>query len=214
MANTFSAGTDPFGIAGADLELVKVTEEDAVDHGVPSGGDGEYFPDAVQTYNPLTKITATYRAKVKTNITLTASLGGTSAALALESLKVTTGNTKHAEVEASGHKHGSTAHESNANEVSVTFAGWGATDFASASPNDGCQSGTWSASINHVDKLKKDGTFLCGRSQGVKIEVQAQYVSDTKPTLDTDYTDAGSDIAKGEDFWTASLKGVKYQAAA
>jgi hypothetical protein len=212
MAHTFSAGVDPFGIAGDDLELVKVTEADDISHGVPSGGDGEYFPDAIQTYNPLTKITATYRAKVKTDITLEATLGGTAAALALESLKVTTANTKHAEVEASGHKHGATVHETNARTVSVTFAGWGATDFCADPANDGCQSGSWSASINHKDGLNKAGAFLCGRSQGTKVEVQASYISDTKPTLDADYTDAGSDIAKGEDFWTASLKGVLYMA--
>lgn len=211
MAHTFNAGADPFGIAGDDLELIKTTEEDAIDHGVSSGGDGEYFPASVQTYNEQTKITATYRAKVKTEITVTKSLGSGADPLAIENIKVNTGNTKHAEVEVSGHKHGATNHEENDSEVSVTFNGWGATDFCADPANDGCQGGSWSASINHKDGLNRAGQFLCGRSQGVKIEVQNQYISDAKPVLDADYTDAGSDIAKGEDFWTATLKGVKYQ---
>lgn len=212
MAHTFIVGEDLFSFADTNWELVKRKRSNQVSNAVAKGGDGEYMPDTEQSYDEKQEITLMYRAKVKTAalpVAISLGLACTSGYIPL-SIKATTKNTGHAEIEITGHKHGANTHEVNSVDISTPVDGWGATDFCSAEANEGCQSGSYSASIEHKDRLTKAGNFLVGRSQGCKVDVSGSYISDTAPALNTDYTDDGSDIDEGDDFWTASLKGHKY----
>jgi hypothetical protein len=215
MAHTFVVGADLFEFADTNWGLIKRKTANQISNGVASDGGGEYWPDTEQSYDEKQEITLLYRAKVKDDalpVALSLGLACTSGYIPL-SIKINTkgGNSPgHAEIEITGHKHGASTHEVNSIDVSVDVDGWGATDFCSLAPDDGCQSGSWSASINHKDANTKKGDFLCGRSQGCKIEVSGQYISDTAPALAADLTDDGSDLEDGDDFWTAALKGHKY----
>ena len=212
MAHTFVVGADLFNFANDDWGLVKRKTANQVSNAVAEDGGGEYWPDTEQSFDPKTEITLLYRAKVKTDaLAVAVSLGlACASGYVPVSVKVTTKPQGHAEVEITGHKHGTSTHEVNSIDVSCTVDGWGATDFCCLVVNDGCQSGSWTASINHKDATGRKGNFFCGRSQGCKIEVSGQYISDTAPALAADLTDDGSDIDEGGDFWTASLKGHKY----
>jgi hypothetical protein len=161
------------------------------------------------SYNHRQEITLLYRAQSKAlalPVALSLGLACTSGYIPT-SIKVNTKIPGHAEIEITGHKHDALAHELNHIDVSTNVDGWGATDFASSAPDDGCQSGTWSASIEHSDKLTRAGAFLCGRSQGGKVEMQGTYIRDTAPTLDAALEDDGSEVSEGDDFYTAALKG-------
>ena len=212
MAHTFIVGEDLFSFADTNWELVKRKRSNQVSNAVAKGGDGEYMPDTEQSYDEKQEITLMYRAKSKEAalaVAISLGLACTSGYIPL-SIKVTTKNTGHAEIEITGHKHGASTHDVNSIDFSTTVDGWGATDFCSAAADEGCQSGSISAAIEHKDGLNKAGNFLVGRSQGCKVDVSGTYISDTAPALNTDYTDDGSDIDEGDDFWTASLKGHKY----
>jgi hypothetical protein len=215
MAHTFVVGADLFDFANDDWGLVKRKLANQISNGVASDGGGEFWPESEESFDEKQEITLTYRAKVKTDaldVAISLGLACTSGYIPL-SIKVNTkggSSPGHAEVEITGHKHGSSTHEVNSIDVACTVDGWGATDFCSAVADDGCQSGSWSASINHKDSANRKGDFLCGRSQGCKVDVAGQYISDTAPALDTDYTDDGSDLEDGDDFWTAALKGHLY----
>jgi len=212
MAHTFIVGADLFDFADTNWELIKRKTSQQVSNGVSEDSGGEYWPDSEQSFDEKQEVTCLYRAKVKTDglaVAVSLGLACTSGYVPLN-VKVNTKTGAHAEVEITGHKHGSSTHEVNSVDVSCSVDGWGATDFCSATADDGCQSGSWVATINHKDALDKKGDFLCGRSQGCKIEVSGQYISDTAPGLDTDWTDDGSEVDEGGDFWTASLKGHQY----
>lgn len=213
MANTFAPGDDLFSFADDNFVLVKREVGNAISSACAKTGAGEYIPDTEQTYDERQEVTLTYRANKKTSaLTVAVSLGlaDTVSTYVPTSVKVNTGNTKHAEVQIVGHKHGAGTHEVNSVDVSCSVDGWGATDFCSDTANDGCQSSSWTATIDHVDKLTKAGAFLCGRSQGCRIDCTAEIVADAAPALDGDLTDDGSQVVEGEDFYTASLKGHKF----
>lgn len=215
MAHTFAVGADLFDFANSDWALVKRKLANQVSTAVAEDGAGEYLPDTEESYDEKQEITLTYRAKSKEDalaVAISLGLACTSGYVPI-SIKVNTkggSSPGHAEVEITGHKHGTDTHEVNSIDVSCSVDGWGATDFCSAVVDDGCQSGTWSATINHKDANTRKGDFLCGRSQGCKIDVSGQYISDAAPTLAADLTDDGSDTEDGGDFWTANLKGHKY----
>jgi hypothetical protein len=216
MANTFVVGADLFAFADTNWALIKRRYANQISNGVASDGGGEYWPDSEESFDEKQEVTLTYRAKVKTDaVAVALSLGlAASSGYVPTRIRVTTtgGNSpKHAEVEITGHKHGSGTHEINSVDVDVDVDGWGATDFLSDTPDDGCQSSTWEASINHKDVNDKKGDWLAGRSQGCRIDASGQYISDAAPALDADWTDDGSETADGDDFWTSSLKGHQYQ---
>jgi len=212
MSHSFIVGADLFGFADASWELVKRRNARQISNEVAKGGDGEYMPDTEQDYDKKNDVTLVYRAKSKADGLVAAiSLGLLVGDYVPISMKVTTKIPGHAEVEITGHKHdGLATHELNSIDVSCTVDGWGATDFCCLVVNEGCQSGSWTATIEHSDKLSRKGDFFVGRSQGCKIEVIGSYISDTAPQLAADLTDDGSEISEGDDFWTASLKGHKY----
>lgn len=213
MSNTFIVGADLFGFADTNWGLVKRKRGELVDNAVAKGGDGEYIPVSEVSYNERQDITLVYRAKVKDAalaVLLSLGLADPTSGYIPISIKINTKIPGHAEIEITGHKHGTGVHEVNSIDVSCTVDGWGATDFCCATAEDGCQSGSWTATIEHSDKLSRAGDFFVGRSQACKIEVSGQYISDTAPALASDLTDDGSDIQEGDDFWTASLKAHKY----
>ena len=212
MAHTFIVGADLFSFADTNWELVKRKLANQISNEVAKGGDGEYIPATEQSYDEKQEITLVYRAKSKADalaVAISLGLACTSGYTPL-SIKVNTKIPGFAEIEITGHKHGTDTHELNSIDVSCTVDGWGATDFCSLVADDGCQSGTWSSSIDHVDKLTRKGDFFVGRSQACKVEVSGTYISDTAPTLAADLTDDGSEVNEGDDFYTANLKGHKY----
>ena len=212
MAHTFIVGADLFEFADASWELVKRKRGNAIDNAVATGGDGEYMPDTEQSYNERQEITLTYRAKTKdAGLDVDISLGlACASGYVPTAIKVNTKNTGHSEIEIVGHKHGASAHEVNYIDISTSVDGWGATDFCCSAANEGCQTGTFSATIGHKDSLGRQGSFLVGRSQACRVDVTGSYISDAAPALANDLTDDGSDIDEGDDFWTASLKAHKY----
>jgi len=212
MAHTFIVGADLFSFADANWELVKRKIANQVSNEVAKGGDGEYMPDTEQSYDEKTDITLVYRAKSKADglaVAISLGLACTSGYVPI-SIKANTKIPGFAEIEITGHMHGAGTHEVNSIDVECEVDGWGATDFCSLVADDGCQSGSWGASIEHVDKLTRKGEFFVGRSQACKIEVSGTYISDTAPALAADLTDDGSEISEGDDFYTASLKGHKF----
>lgn len=212
MAHTFGVGEDLFDFADENWGLVKRKMGNPIDSAVSKGGDGEYWPDTEVSYNERQEVTLLYRAKSKNDgLAVAISLGlACTSGYTPVSIKINTKIPGHAEIEITGHKHGAGTHAVNSIDISTTVNGWGATDFCSAAADEGCQSGSYSASIDHVDKLTRAGSFLCGRSQGCKVEVTASIIADTAPALNADLTDDGSDIDEGDDFYTASLKGHQY----
>jgi hypothetical protein len=211
MAHTFIVGADLFSFADANWELVKRRVGNQISSEAAKGGDGEYMPDTEQSYDEKQDITCIYRAKSKADgLAVAVSLGlACASGYTPLSVKVDTKIPGHAEVQITGHKHGVSTHELNSIDVSCAVDGWGATDFCSLVANDGCQSGSWSASIDHVDKLTRKGDHFVGRSQACKVDVSGTYVSDTAPALAADLTDDGAEITEGDDFWTANLKAHK-----
>jgi hypothetical protein len=214
MAHSFIVGADLFGFADDNWELVKRRNARQISNEIAKGGDGEYMLGTEQSYDKKNDVTLVYRAKSKANaLAVAISLGllNADSSYIPISIKVNTKIPGHAEVEITGHKHdGDATHEVNSIAVTCNVDGWGATDFCCLTVNEGCQSGSWSATIEHSDKLSRKGDFFVGRSQGCKIEVSGSYISDTAPALAADLTDDGSEISEGDDFWTASLKAHKY----
>lgn len=211
MAHTFIVGADLFSFADTNWELVKRKLANQISNEVAKGGDGEYMPDTEQSYDEKQDITLVYRAKSKADaLAVAISLGlACTSGYTPTSIKATTKIPGHAEIEITGHKHGAATHELNSIDVSFTVDGWGATDFCCTVADDGCQSGTYSATIDHVDKLTRKGDFFVGRSQACRVDVTGTYISDTAPAVAADLTDDGSEITEGDDFYTASLKGHK-----
>ena len=214
MAHTFIVGADLFGFADDNWELVKRKIGRQIASEVAKGGDGEYMPDTEQSYDQKTDITLVYRAKSKADalpVAISLGLVNETSGYVPITLKVNTKIPGHAEVEITGHKHdGAAVHEVNSIDIEVDVDGWGATDFCCSVVNDGCQSGSYSASIEHKDSLSRKGDFFVGRSQACKIEVSGTYISDTAPVLAAGLTDDGSEISEGDDFYTANLKAHKY----
>jgi hypothetical protein len=211
MAHTFIVGADLFSFADSSWELVKRKLANQISSEAAKGGDGEYMPDTEESYDEKQDVTLVYRAKSKADgLAVAISLGlACASGYTPLSIKVNTKIPGHAEVEITGHKHGANTHEVNSIDISCTVDGWGATDFCSAVVNDGCQSGTYSATIDHKDVLTRKGDFLAGRSQACRVDVAGTYISDTAPALAADLTDDGSEISEGDDFFTASLKAHK-----
>jgi hypothetical protein len=213
MAHTFIVGADLFSFADTNWELVKRKLSEPNDSSAAKGGNGEYIPATAKTFNARQEAVLTYRAKVNdAELPVAVSLGLADPVSGYTPTQVTVRPSANgnAEVDITGHKHGVAVHEANQVDVSIDVDGWGATDFLCAAVNEGCQSSQWSASIEHLDKVGRSGEFFCGRSQGCRIEASGQYVSDTAPALAAGWTDDGSAIDEGDDFFAASLKAHQF----
>jgi hypothetical protein len=213
MAHTFVVGADLFSFANSDWELVKRRVASPQDSAVAKGGDGEFILATVKTFNARTEVVCDYRAKKNTAalaVAVSLGLADPVSGYVPTSVAIRTTNTGHAEISITGHMHGASTHELNQVDVSVTADGFGATDFLSAAANEGCQNSNWSASIEHKDAQGKGGDFLCGRSQACRIEASATIIADAAPALDASWTDDGSEIVEGDDFYTANLKAHKF----
>lgn len=216
-APTYTFGVNDL-LALADnvnFKCISCGKTDGYKTSVSKDGAGEYVAAAEKSYDEQMEVKAEYEAMILGVLTFPAIVMGAAAnGYVVTQVQLATGM-QHLKMSVTAHKHPAGTH--NANEFTLVFPddvpGWGAYDFLGAG-NDGVQSSTWSASVDHVDKLKGDGTWLCGRSQGCKIEASSEYISDTIPAPDGDlgWTLDSNEVKTGGDFYTASLKAHQYQA--
>ncbi len=205
---------DLLGIAdGVNFKCLSCGSTDAFKNAVPKAGDGEYVGAAEKSYDEKLDIKAEYQAIKLGALTFPDAfkLGAAFNNYVVTQVQLSTSNSGHLKMSVTAHKHPAGTH--NPNTFAVTFpacTGYGAVDFLSTG-NDGAQTSTWGATVDHLDKIKGNGDFLCGRSQGCKIEASVEYISDTVPVLADGWNKDSSDVKTGADFYTASLKAHRYQ---
>lgn len=217
MPNTFVVGDDLFSFADSNWALTGRSVAAQLDNAVPKDGAGEFVPAAGKTHTPRTEVTCEYTAQVYTaalTVALSLGLADPVSGYVPTRIEVTPEQTGHCKIRITGHAHGLVAHEVNSIDVTVDVDGFGCTDFISSTQAAGCQSSSWSASIEHIDRYTRDAqALLCGRSQGCKVEANVTIVADTAPAAAAAWTVLSSEIKEGGDFYTASIRAEQHLAA-
>ncbi len=222
--NTFGA-TDVLGLANASFEFVGNEIAGSKDSAIPKNATGEFIPAAHQAFNEKEEFTANYVAKAVGAVTPpTVMLGIDVNGYHITGAELGGNNTGHVTLKVTAHKHiggqTGTAHVANSHTVvwPVGINGFGAFDpFDDGVTDCGIepsqiQSCSYGATIEHVDAQDKDGNFLVGRSQGLKVEASLEAVTDEETVADpTGWKIVGKDKKRGNDnFYGLSLRGEMY----
>lgn len=191
MTHTFGVtSSDPFGIATEHFILKGLSP--SIEYNTPIADDaaGEYVSASQKSVGGKQSIAATYGSVVITEVgAIEIATAGEAAAVALESVTISTSKGNHATGSASGHSHidgTGTNHNGTTRIITIpTFAGFGASLFGLSVgvPESSIQSSSYTVELGHTDDDDKDGNFLCGTCHGEKHTATFEAVDETAWTV-------------------------------
>ena len=222
--HTFGVASDPLGLAGETGKLEKfdlkgVVTRTTKGHAIHKDAMGEYVPATDVGFDEREEITVSYEANDNSAV------GGGSIPVTLEtnyavtSIRVSSGQGRHATVEVTAHKHTggtSAAHLANAREITLpSVTGFVATCLlGTAMTAAEVKDSEWTATVDHVDRPNNAGNFLCGKAVGVKIEAKTTGTCEAVPAVPGSWTLDSKDVTEAsEDFKNVSIACHQYLAA-